>query len=53
MDFGIESDEDTWVGSLSVAAPELIHHDGQWYIAALRSELDGIRIARLAWDIAE
>jgi hypothetical protein len=36
-----------------VAAPELIQHEGQWYIAALRPELDGIRIARLVWDVAE
>lgn len=53
MDFGIESDEDTWIGSLPVAAPELIQHEGQWYVAALRPELDGIRIARLTWYIAE
>jgi len=53
MDFGIESDEETWVGSLPVAAPELIHHQGQWYVAALRPELDGIRIARLAWDAVD
>jgi hypothetical protein len=53
MDFGIESDEDTWVGSLPVAAPELVQHRGQWYIAALRPGLDGIRIARLTWELAE
>jgi hypothetical protein len=54
VDFGIWAAADgTWVCSLPVAAPELIQHEGQWYIAALRRELDGIRIARLAWDVAE
>ena len=46
--FGIH-DDSNFVLHLPVAAPELIHHDGQWYIAALNPELDGIRIARLEW----
>ena len=53
MDFGIGSDEDTWIASLPVAAPELVRHQGEWYVAALRPELDGIRIARLVWDADE
>jgi hypothetical protein len=46
--FGID-DDSNFVGRLPVAAPELIWHQGQWYIAALSAELDGIRIARLRW----
>ncbi len=46
--FGID-DDSNFVGHLPLAAPELIHHEGQWYIAALSAELDGIRIARLDW----
>ncbi len=46
--FGID-DDSNFVGRLPVAAPELIRHEGRWYIAALNAELDGIRIARLNW----
>lgn len=44
--FGIDSDAKL-VRSWPVAAPEIIHHEGQYYIAALTANLDGIRIARL------
>jgi SAM-dependent methyltransferase len=37
------------VGRLPVAAPEIIEHDGQTYIASLLPSLKGIRIARLEW----
>jgi len=37
------------VGTLPVAAPEIIFHRGRWYIAALNPGLDGIRLARLRW----
>jgi hypothetical protein len=39
------------IGTLPVAAPEIILHDGQYYIAALKPGLDGIRIARLRWEL--
>jgi len=48
MDFGIEDDR-CLVGRLAVAAPEIIRHDGEWYIASLTASLKGIAIARLAW----
>jgi hypothetical protein len=48
LSFGVE-DERFRVGTLPVAAPEILHHEGQWYIAALNPGLDGIRIARLRW----
>ena len=47
--FGINQDNKYFAGSLAVAAPEVFEHDGQWYIAALNPDLDGIRIAKLAW----
>jgi hypothetical protein len=37
------------VAKLPVATPELIRHHGEWCIAALVPELDGIRMARLRW----
>lgn len=49
LDFGIEKDEGRLLTTLPVAAPELIQHDGQWFIATLRADLKGIQIARLKW----
>jgi hypothetical protein len=48
MDFGINDDR-FLVGTLPVAAPEIIEYDGQTYIASLLPSLKGIRIARLVW----
>ncbi len=47
-DFGIDTD-DKFVCLLPVAAPEIVHHEGQYYIAALEPDIQGIRIARLKW----
>jgi hypothetical protein len=49
LDFGVDDDRHL-VCTLPVAAPEILRHDGAWYIAALRPDLKGIRIARLAWE---
>jgi hypothetical protein len=46
--FGVGDDRD-YVGHLAIAAPEVILHDGQYFVAALSTALDGIRIARLKW----
>ncbi len=43
------NDDTKLVGCLPVAAPEIIKHEGKYYIAALNPGLDGIRIARLEW----
>jgi hypothetical protein len=48
LDFGVGHD-DFRIGTLPVAAPEIILLDGQYYIAALNPGLDGIRIAKLRW----
>jgi hypothetical protein len=48
MDFGVENDAH-FIGTLPVAAPEIILHQGQYYIAALLPSLKGIQIARLKW----
>ncbi len=53
MDFGINSDEGFFVTTLPIAAPELVRHEGQWYIAALNTGLDGIRISKLDWLTVE
>ncbi len=47
--FGIDDDAN-FVAHLPVAAPELIRHDGQWYLAALNPGLDGIRITKLRFE---
>lgn len=50
-DFGIDSDI-YLVGQLPVAAPEIVIHESRYYIAALNSRLDGVRMARLGWEAA-
>src|SRR6185503_12309445 len=46
--FAIEDDSGL-VATLPVAAPEIFEHGGRQFIAALMPELDGIRVAPLAW----
>jgi len=48
LDFGVQDDQ-YLACTLPVAAPEIVVHEGQWYIAALLPSLKGIRVARLAW----
>jgi hypothetical protein len=48
LNFGIDNDRKR-VCLMPVAAPELFDYEGQHYIAALMPEIQGIRIARLAW----
>lgn len=49
LDFGVDDDAGHFVTTLPVAAPEIIQHDGKWYIAALLPNLKGIQIASLEW----
>ncbi len=50
LDFGIDDHADEkFVGLLEVAAPEIVRYEGRDYIAALTPDIQGIRIARLAW----
>jgi sucrose-6-phosphate hydrolase SacC (GH32 family) len=46
--FGVNTDS-LLVARLPVAAPEIIRHNGEWYIAALMPDLQGIRISRMKW----
>ncbi|MEJ2703612.1 MAG: hypothetical protein P8Z79_14335 [Sedimentisphaerales bacterium] len=48
LNFGID-DDSKLVRSWHLAAPEVILHEGQYYIAALKDNLDGIKIAHLKW----
>jgi hypothetical protein len=48
LNFGID-EEAGLVRSWRVAAPEIIHHEGQYYVASLMDSLKGIKIARLKW----
>jgi len=48
--FGIDQDEEYFLGHLTVAAPEIVQHEGQYYIFALNThQLDGLRCAKLKW----
>jgi hypothetical protein len=49
MAFGV-GDDRYRIGTLPVAAPEIVEYQGQYFIAALRPNLDGIRMARLRWS---
>ncbi len=49
-DFGVDEHADEhFVCLLPVAAPEVVIHDNQHYIAALLPDIQGIRLARLKW----
>jgi hypothetical protein len=49
LNFGVNDDR-YLIHTLPVAAPEIIEHEGQLYMAALLPSLKGIQIARLTWD---
>ena len=49
LHFGVNEDAKYLVGSLPVAAPELVLQNGQWYMAALAPSLKGIRLAKVEW----
>lgn len=49
--FGIDQDDEYYLGSLEVAAPEIVKYQGRYFIFALNTgKLDGIRCARLEWE---
>lgn len=48
LDFGVNDDR-YMIGEMNVAAPEIITHKGEYYMAALLPNLKGIRIAKLKW----
>ena len=48
LNFGVDDDQFR-VGTLPVAAPEIIEDRGRYYIAALLPSLKGVRIAPLEW----
>ena len=48
--FGIDQDEEYFVGRLALAAPEIVLTEGQYYIFALKQgSLEGMRCATLKW----
>jgi hypothetical protein len=46
LNFGVDDDR-YFVATLPIAAPEIVAFRGRLYLACLRPELDGVRIARL------
>jgi hypothetical protein len=50
LDFGLDHDEGHFVCTLPVAAPEILQHKGQYYIATLLPSLKGIQISTLRWE---
>ena len=50
LDFGVNQDAGHFVCRLPIAAPEIVHQNGEWFIAALRPDLKGIQISHLTWE---
>jgi hypothetical protein len=50
LDFGVDQDEGHFVCTLPIAAPEIIRHNDEWFVAALLPTLKGIQIAKLKWE---
>jgi hypothetical protein len=50
LDFGVNDDPGHLVTTLPIAAPELVEHEGQWYLASLLPSLKGIQVTRLTWE---
>lgn len=48
LNFGIDDDAKL-VRNWRVAAPEIVHHDGRYYLVSLLDSLKGIQAARLKW----
>lgn len=46
--FGVGTDVHQ-IGTLPIAAPEIVYHQGRYLIAYLNPNLDGIRLAHLRW----
>jgi len=46
--FGV-NDDSKLVAVLPVKAPEIVHHEGKWYISDL-ADFQGVKLARLRWD---
>jgi len=52
LNFGVDTDS-LMVGRLKIAAPEVIQFEGQYYLASLKSTLDGIKLAKLEFAEAD
>lgn len=48
LSFGVNDDRYE-IGTMLAAAPEIIQHDGRDYIASVKPDFNGIRVARLKW----
>jgi hypothetical protein len=48
-DFGVDDDR-CRIGTLPLAAPEIVEHDGRDYIAYLLPSLKGIQVSKLSWE---
>ena len=52
LNFGIDTDS-LMVNQLPIAAPEIIEYNNGYYIASLKTTLDGIKMARLEFTAVE
>jgi hypothetical protein len=47
--FGVGNDDSRLIRQMNVSAPEIIEYKGEYYMAALKPDLNGVRIAKLKW----
>ncbi len=50
LDFGVNNDVGHFVCRLPIAAPEIFQYNGEWFIAALLPNLNGVQISHLIWQ---
>jgi len=50
MDFGVDHDANHLVGTIPVAAPEILRVGEKWYMAALLPTLKGIQVREFTWE---
>ena len=51
LNFGLGTDEYR-IGTLPIAAPEVVKIDGEFYVGWMRTSYDGLQISRLTWSEA-
>lgn len=48
LDFGLDEDSH-YVGTIAVAAPEIVRHDGQDYVSTVHDLRGGVQLQRMRW----
>ena len=52
LDFGT-GDDQYRIGTLPIAAPEIVEKNGEFYVGWIRTTYDGLQISRMEWTVPE